>query len=84
MASQEVEFIAQTGLTITASLFALQTSGGFSDTIYASASATENTNALGTYRCTFTDADKGTYKFIGFAAGVPVCVYYVSLSIPLG
>lgn len=85
MANQTVEFIADTGLTITAKLFAISSTGEVSDTVSQSVTATEHTNALGSYQAVFVDCDRGTYKCMGYdPAGEPVFGYFVSLSTPLG
>jgi hypothetical protein len=66
MATQTLEFNATSGLTITAKLFALE-----SDTVVASAVATEKTNDKGRYTVAYTDVPAGDYRMNGFigAAG---------------
>lgn len=65
MATQTLEFNATTGLTITAKLFALE-----SDTVVATATATERTNDKGRYRAIFTDVAAGDYRLNGFVSSV--------------
>lgn len=75
MATQTVEFIASTGQTITAKLFAPG-----SDTIVASAAATEGTNRKGTYSVDFTDVPSGLYRISAFNPSViPLAHYWVDL-----
>ena len=65
MATQTLEFNAGTGLTISCKLFALG-----SDTVVATASATEKTNDLNRYSVAFTDLAAGAYRLNGFVGAV--------------
>lgn len=65
MATQTLEFTAGTGLTITCKLFAIG-----SDTLVASATATEKTNDLNRYSVSYTDIPAGTYRLNGFVGAV--------------
>lgn len=72
MATQTVEFAAPTGQTITAKLFAEG-----SDTVVASAAATEATNRKGVYSVAYTDIPEGTYRLIGYnASNTPLCFWW--------
>lgn len=65
MPTQTLEFTAGTGLTITCKLFAVG-----SDTLVASATATEKTNDLNRYSVSYTDIPAGTYRLNGFVGAV--------------
>lgn len=65
MATQTLEFTAGTGLTITCKLFAIG-----SDTLVASATATEKTNDKNRYSVSYTDIPAGTYRLNGFVSDV--------------
>lgn len=77
MATQTVEFIAASGLTLTAKLFAIN-----NDTVVQTASAVaEETNRKSVYLATFTDVPAGTYQIIGFSSGLPVANWEVDLTL---
>ena len=78
MATQTVEFLAVYGQTLTAKLYAVG-----SDTLVQTASAvTEQTNRVGVYRATFTDAAAGEYELhVATSGGVPVARWYVTLTL---
>ncbi len=78
MATQTVEFLAVYGQTLTAKLYAVG-----SDSLVQTASAvTEQTNRVGVYRATFTDAAAGEYELhVATSGGVPVARWYVTLSL---
>ena len=78
MATQTVEFLAVYGQTLTAKLFAVG-----SDTLGQTASAvTEQTNRIGVYRATFTDAPAGEYELhVATSGGIPVARWYVTLTL---
>jgi hypothetical protein len=76
MATQTIEFRAATGLTLSVELFAIG-----SDTIVATASATEQTNRTGTYSVAFTDVAAGEYQLIAFSSTTPVASWLVNLKL---
>lgn len=76
MATQTIEFRSPPSQTITAKLFAVG-----SDTVVATASATEATNRKGTYSAAFTDIAAGTYELISFVSAIPVARWYVALTL---
>jgi hypothetical protein len=65
MATQTLEFNAGTGLTISCKLFAIG-----SDTVVATATATEKTNDDNRYAVEFTDVAAGAYRLNGFVSSV--------------
>jgi hypothetical protein len=65
MATQTLEFNAGTGLTISCKLFAVG-----SDTVVATATATEKTNDDNRYAVEFTDVPAGAYRLNGFVSSV--------------
>jgi len=65
MATQTLEFSAGTGLTISCKLFAVA-----SDTVVATATATEKTNDKNRYSVAYTDVPAGAYRLNGFVSGV--------------
>lgn len=65
MATQTLEFSAGTGLTISCKLFAVA-----SDTVVATATASEKTNDKNRYSVAYTDVPAGTYRLNGFVSGV--------------
>lgn len=78
MATQTVEFLAVYGQTLTAKLYAVG-----SDALVQTASVvTEQTNRIGVYRATFTDAAAGEYELhVATSGGVPVARWYVTLTL---
>ena len=78
MATQTVEFLAVYGQTLTAKLYAVG-----SDTLVQTASAVaEQTNRIGVYRATFTDAAAGEYELhVATSGGIPVARWYVTLTL---
>lgn len=77
MATQTVEFIAPSGETLTAKLFAAG-----SDTQVDSASSTEATNRKGTYSVAYTDVAAGTYRLIALnGSSVPLASWWVKLTL---
>jgi hypothetical protein len=64
MATQTLEFSAGTGLTISCKLFAVG-----SDTVVATATATEKTNDKNRYSVAYTDIPAGAYRLNGFVSG---------------
>lgn len=74
MVTQTIEFRAATGLTLSVELFAIG-----SDTIVATASASEQTNRAGTYLVSFSDIAAGEYQLVAFSATTPVASWLVSL-----
>jgi hypothetical protein len=62
--TQTLEFSAGTGLTISCKLFAIG-----SDTVVATATATEKTNDKNRYSVAFTDIPAGAYRLNGFVSG---------------
>ena len=78
MATQTVEFLAVYGQTLAAKLYAVG-----SDTLVQTASAvTEQTNRVGMYRATFTDAAAGEYELhVATSGGIPVARWYVTLTL---
>jgi hypothetical protein len=79
MATQTVEFIAPTGQTISAKIFA---SG--SDTIVQSVTATEQTNRKGVYQVAYIDAPSNTYRLIAFVGTLPVAAWWTTLTLTDG
>jgi len=65
MATQTLEFDAPSGLTLSCKLFAIG-----SDTVVATASATEKTNDLNRYSVAYTDLAAGVYRLNGFVGAV--------------
>ena len=78
MATQTVEFLAVYGQTLTAKLYAVG-----SDTLVQTASVVaEQTNRVGVYRATFTDAPAGEYELhVATSGGNPVARWYVTLTL---
>ena len=78
MATQTVEFLAVYGQTLTAKLYAVG-----SDTLVQTASAVaEQTNRIGVYRATFTDAAAGEYELhVATSGGIPVARWYTTLTL---
>jgi hypothetical protein len=77
MATQTIEFIAASGLTLSASLFAIG-----SDTIVQSASlVSESTNRKSVYNAVFTDVPAGTYQLIAFSGANSVALWEVDLTL---
>jgi hypothetical protein len=78
MATQTLEFSAGTGLTISCKLFAIG-----SDTVVATATATEKTNDKNRYSVSYTDIPAGSYRLNGFVSstgGFANEVYDLTLS----
>jgi len=78
MATQTLEFSAGTGLTISCKLFAVG-----SDTVVATATATEKTNDKNRYSVAYTDIPAGAYRLNGFVSstgGFANEVYDLTLS----
>jgi hypothetical protein len=78
MATQTLEFSAGTGLTLSCKLFALG-----SDTVVATASATEKTNDKNRYSVAFTSIPAGAYRlnaFVGATGGFANEVYDLTLT----
>jgi len=65
MATQTLEFDAPSGLTLSCKLFAIG-----SDTVVATASATEKTNDLNRYSVAYTDLAAGAYRLNAFVGAV--------------
>lgn len=77
MAVQTVEFRAASGATLTAKLFVVG-----SDTVVQTASAVvESGNRKGTYASLFTDVAAGEYELIAFSGAIPVCRWFVTLTL---
>lgn len=77
MATQTIEFIAASGLTLSASLFAIG-----SDTIVQSAaSVSESANRKSVYNAVFTDIPAGTYQLIAFSGANSVALWEVDLTL---
>ena len=78
MATQTLEFSAGTGLTLNCKIFALG-----SNTIVATAIATEKTNDQNRYTVNYTDLPAGAYRlnaFVGSAPGFANEVYDLTLT----
>jgi hypothetical protein len=78
MATQTLEFSAGTGLTLSCKLFALG-----SDTVVATASATEKTNDKNRYSVAFSNVPAGAYRlnaFVGSTGGFANEVYDLTLT----
>jgi hypothetical protein len=72
MATQQIEFEAPSGLTLTAKLF---TAG--SDTVaYTASAVTEQTNRKSVYRATFSSVASGVYQLIAFDGSDAVAVWW--------
>ena len=77
MATQTVEFRAASGATLTAKLFQVG-----SDTVVQTASAVvEWGNRKGTYASLFADVTAGEYELIAFSGAIPVCRWFVTLTL---
>ena len=78
MATQTVEFLAVYGQALTAELYAVG-----SDTLVQTASAVaEQTNRVGVYRATFTNAAAGEYELhVATSGGIPVARWYTTLTL---
>lgn len=76
MATQTIEFVAPTGETITAKLYAAG-----SDTVAATASSvTEQTNRKGVYYASVTSTLAGVYRLVATdASNVPLATWWVDL-----
>ena len=79
MATQVIEFVAATGQSLTIKLFAAE-----SDTVVATATATEETNRRGVYLASVTDVAAGLYQVIGFVGAQSVAVWDVELELAAG
>lgn len=78
MATQTLEFSAGTGLTLDCKIFALG-----SNTIVATAIATEKTNDQNRYTVNYTDLPAGAYRlnaFVGLAPGFANEIYDLTLT----
>ena len=78
MPTQTLEFSAGTGLTISCKLFAVG-----SDTVVATATATEKTNDKNRYSVAYTDIPAGAYRmnaFVGAVGGFANEVYDLTLT----
>ena len=76
MATQTVEFLAETGLALTVKRFAIG-----SDTVIDTVAATEQTNRKGKYRVAYTDAPAAEYELFAFDNGVVAASWYVTLTL---
>jgi hypothetical protein len=77
MATQTIEFIAASGLTLTVKLFAVN-----SDTVVQTASSvTEATNRKSVYNAVFTDVPAGTYQIIAYSGANSVALWEVDLTL---
>lgn len=77
MATQTIEFIAASGLTLTVKLFAIN-----SDTVVQTASSvTEATNRKSVYNAIFTDVAAGTYQLIAYSGANSVALWEVDLTL---
>lgn len=74
MATQTVEFVAESGLTLTVKRFAVG-----SDTEIDSVAATEQTNRKGKYRVSYTDAPAAEYEIYAFDGTTVAAFWYVTL-----
>ena len=79
MATQTIQFIAESGLTLSVQLFAR-----YSDTVASTATATEATNRLGTYTVAFTDETEGYYEIAAKVGSVVFATYEVYLEAATG
>ena len=79
MATQTVQFIAQSGLTLSVKLYAR-----YSDTVVDTQSATEATNRKGTYTVAFTDETAGYYEIVASVGNQPFATYEVYLEADTG
>lgn len=72
MATQQIEFEAPSGMTLTAKLY---TSG--SDTVaYTASAVTEQTNRKGVYRATFSNVAANTYQLVATVGASSVAVWW--------
>lgn len=72
MATQQIEFEAPSGMTLTAKLYA---SG--SDTVaYTASAVTEQTNRKGVYRATFASVASGFYQLVALSGTTAVAVWW--------
>lgn len=72
MATQQIEFEAPSGLTLTAKLF-LEAS----DTVaYTASGVTEQANRKGVYRATFSSVAENEYMLIAFSGTDPVAIWW--------
>jgi len=77
MATQTIEFIAASGLTLTAKLFAIN-----SDAVVQTASSVaEATNRKSVYEAVFTDVAAGTYQLIAYSGANSVALWEVDLTL---
>jgi hypothetical protein len=77
MATQTIEFIAASGLTLSVDLFAIN-----SDAVAQSASSvTESVNRKSVYNAVFTDVAAGTYQLIAFSGANSVALWEVDLTL---
>jgi hypothetical protein len=72
MATQQIEFSAATGLTLTATLHA----AGSDAIAYTASAVVEQTNRKGVYRATFAGIAAGTYQLVAFSGSTPVAVWW--------
>lgn len=72
MATQQIEFSAASGLTLTATLHA----AGSDAIAYTASAVVEQTNRKGVYRATFSGIAAGTYQLIAFYGSIPVAVWW--------
>lgn len=76
MATQTVEFVAESGLTLTVKRFAVG-----SDTVIDTVSATEEANRRSKYRIIYTDIPAAEYELFVFNGSLVVAVWYVTLTL---
>ena len=74
MATQTVEFRAETAQTLTVKRFTVG-----NDTVLDTTNATEETNRKGTYRVAYTDATPGEYQLIVFNGDAVIANWHVYL-----
>lgn len=72
MATQQIEFVAAGGLTLTAALYA----AGNDTAAYTASAVVEQTNRTGVYRATFSSVAAGTYQLIAKSGSMTVASWW--------
>lgn len=72
MATQQIEFVAAGGLTLTAALYA----AGNDTAAYTASAVVEQTNRTGVYRATFSSVAAGTYQLIAKSGAMTVASWW--------
>ena len=72
MATQQIEFFAPSGLTLTVALYA----AGSDIVAYTASAVVEQVNRKGVYRATFSGVAAGTYQLLALSGSIAVASYW--------